>query len=180
MTRDADLPVARRCVSAAVPFLLVLLAAAPAGAATTGPSGLPLPRFASLAGEAINVRSGPSKSHPIRWVYTRLGLPVKIVEEFDTWRKIVDHEGDEGWIHGSLLSRRRTVVVTAELLELRRTPDPAARVLLRAERGVIGRLLDCDAHWCFLDIAGTRGWAERSAIWGVLETEMLGSPRSGQ
>ena len=59
-----------------------------------------------------------------------------------------------------------------ELLELRRTPDPGARVLLRAERGVIGRLLDCDARWCFLDIAGTRGWAERAALWGVLETEM--------
>jgi len=155
-------------------LLVALVGVVPAAAAaqSVGPSGLPLPRMASLAGESINVRSGPGKTYPIRWVYTRLGLPVKIVEEFDNWRKIVDHEGDEGWIHGSLLSKRRTVVVTAELLELRRSPDPAARVLLKAERGVIGRLLDCDARWCFLDIAGRRGWAERTAIWGVLENEM--------
>lgn len=170
----ADLPASRRrwLRRVATLTLALLLSASPSAAQTVGGSGLPLPRFVSLAGESINVRSGPSKNHPIRWVYTRLGLPVKIVEEFDAWRKIVDHEGDEGWIHGSLLSRRRTVIVTAELLELRRTPDKEGRVLLRAERGVIGRLLDCDARWCFLDIAGTRGWAERSAVWGVLENEM--------
>lgn len=173
MLRAPDLLSARRARRwRAVSFVLAMVAPLAATAQTVGPSGLPLPRFVSLAGESINVRSGPSKSYPIRWVYTRLGLPVKIVEEFDAWRKIVDHEGDEGWIHGSLLSKRRTVVVTAELLELRRTPDPGARVLLKAERGVIGRLLDCDARWCFLDIAGRRGWAERSAIWGVLEDEM--------
>lgn len=169
-----DLPPARRGRRRLVlaVALALLLPAARAAGQSAGEGRLPLPRFVSLAGESINVRSGPSKNHPIRWVYTRLGLPVKIVEEFDAWRKIVDHEGDEGWIHGSLLSRRRTVVVTAELMELRRTPDKEARVLLRAERGVIGRLLDCDARWCFVDIAGTRGWAPRDAIWGVLETEM--------
>jgi len=174
MLRASDLPAGRRRWRwhAALLALALLAPAGPAEPQTVGPSGLPLPRFVSLAGESINVRSGPGKTYPIRWVYTRLGLPVKIVEEFDAWRKIVDHEGDEGWIHGSLLSRRRTVIVTAELLELRRTPDREARILLRAERGVIGRLLDCDARWCFLDIAGTRGWAERTAIWGVLENEM--------
>jgi SH3-like domain-containing protein len=173
MFRASDLLPLRRTRSwRALVVALVAVAPATAAAQTVGPSGLPLPRMASLAGESINVRSGPSKNYPIRWVYTRLGLPVKIVEEFDAWRKIVDHEGDEGWIHGSLLSKRRTVVVTAELLELRRSPDPAARVLLKAERGVIGRLLDCDARWCFLDIAGRRGWAERTAIWGVLDNEM--------
>lgn len=153
-------------------LLLALAAALPASAETTGPSGLPLPRFASLAGEAINVRSGPGKNYPVRFVYGRLGLPVKIVEEFDVWRRVEDHEGDTGWIHGSLLSRRRTVLVIAELAELKRTPTRDSRVLARAERGVIARLLDCKSEWCFVDLAGTRGWMERKALWGVLEGEM--------
>lgn len=137
-----------------------------------GESGLPIPRFVSLAGEAINVRSGPGKNYPIRWVYTRLGLPVKVVEEFDAWRRIEDHDGEQGWIHGSLLSRRRTAMVVADLASLHRTPSREARVLLKAERGVIGRLLDCNASWCFLDVGGTRGWMERAALWGVLPDEM--------
>lgn len=152
--------------------LAIALLGGAALAQKVGDSGLPLPRFVSLAGDSINVRSGPGRNYPIRWVYSRPGLPVRIVEEFDAWRKIEDHEGDTGWIHGSLLSRRRTVIVTAEVAALHRTPARDARVLLRAERGVVGRLLDCDASWCFLDVGGTRGWMERSALWGVLPDEM--------
>lgn len=161
----------RRCLASAL-ALAALLARGPAFAQKVGESGLPLPRFVSLAGESINVRSGPGRQYPIRWVYARLGLPVRIVEEFDAWRKVEDHEGDQGWVHGSLLSRRRTVLVTADLAALHRTPARDARVLLKAERGVIGRLLDCDAAWCFLDVDGNRGWMERSALWGVQPDEM--------
>lgn len=161
----------RRHLASVLALAIALLSGA-ALAQKVGDSGLPLPRFVSLAGESINVRSGPGRNYPIRWVYSRLGLPVRIVEEFDAWRRVEDHEGDTGWIHGSLLSRRRTVIVTAELASLHRTPSRDARVLLRAERGVIGRLLDCDASWCFLDVDGTRGWMERGALWGVLPEEM--------
>jgi SH3-like domain-containing protein len=96
------------------------------------------------------------------------GLPVKIVAEFDTWRRIEDHEGDQGWVHRSLLSGRRTVVTTAAIRELRRLPDPSARVVLRAEPGVIGRLQLCNGTWCEVEIAGTAGWIARDQIWGVL------------
>lgn len=174
MTSALDTSIGRREWHRLAPVLALAIAllAGAAQAQKVGDSGLPLPRFVSLAGESINVRSGPGRNYPIRWVYSRPGLPVRIVEEFDAWRRIEDHEGDTGWIHGSLLSRRRTVIVTAEVAPLHRTPARDARVLLRAERGVVGRLLDCDASWCFLDVDGTRGWMERSALWGVLPDEM--------
>ena len=57
------------------------------------------------------MRTGPSTDHPIRWVYTRTGLPVRIVEESDVWRRIEDPDGETGWAHSSLLSVRRTVIV---------------------------------------------------------------------
>ncbi|MCX8101117.1 MAG: SH3 domain-containing protein [Geminicoccaceae bacterium] len=165
-------PTRRRPLLPLVLGAAFLLWAGHAHAQRVGESGLPIPRFVSLAGEAINVRSGPGKNYPIRWVYTRLGLPVKVVEEFDAWRKVEDQDGEQGWIHGSLLSRRRTVMVVAELASLHRTPAREARVLLKAERGVIGRLLDCNPTWCFLDVGGTRGWMERAGLWGVLPDEM--------
>jgi SH3-like domain-containing protein len=154
------------------PLLVALaLAAFPGsqGLAQPSGSGLPLPRFASLAGDRINVRTGPGKQYPIRWIYARTGLPVKIVQEFDTWRKIEDQDGDQGWVHVSLLSGRRTVLVQGSVQELMRTPDTSARILARAEPGVVARLVTCESSWCELEVQGYRGWMGRERLWGVLE-----------
>jgi SH3-like domain-containing protein len=131
-------------------------------------TGLPLPRFVSLGADQVNLRFGPGEGYPIAWILAREGLPVEIVEEFDTWRKVRLHDGDLGWIHASLLSSRRTVLVADQTRALRQTPDPKARVVLRAEPGVIGELLDCDDGWCRVEIEGRRGWLQRTEVWGVL------------
>ncbi len=80
--------------------------------------------------------------------------------------KIRDYEVDEGWVHSSLLSSRRTIMVTGQVRELRRTPDQSARVVLRAEPGVIGRLFDCEENWCRIEIEGRRGWLQRERVLG--------------
>ena len=91
----------------------------PAWAQAGRSTGLPLPRFVSLAAERVNVRFGPGKQYPVNWMFARQGLPVEIIEEFDTWRKIRDHDGEEGWVHSSLLSSRRTIMVIGEVRSLR-------------------------------------------------------------
>ena len=73
---------------------------------------LPLPRFASLKTDRVNLREGPSKDHATKWVYQRAGLPVEITAEFEIWRRVRDSEGVEGWVLHSLLSGRRTALVT--------------------------------------------------------------------
>src|SRR5579862_3380664 len=92
-------------------------------AAGTEASGLPLPRFASLRSDEVNLRSGPGVRYPVDWIYTRRDLPVEVIAEFDTWRKIRDWQGTEGWVHQSFLSARRMVVVTGERRRLRADPD---------------------------------------------------------
>jgi SH3-like domain-containing protein len=136
-------------------------------------TGLPLPRFVSLGADRVNLRFGPGEQYPIRWVLAREGLPVEIIAEFDTWRKVKLHDGDEGWIWAKLLSSRRTVLVTEAVGELRRTADADARVVLRAESGVIGDLIGCAEQWCRIDIHGRRGWLPRDAFWGTLPGETL-------
>jgi SH3-like domain-containing protein len=135
-------------------------------------TGLPMPRFVSLGADRVHLRFGPGREYPISWVLARKGLPVEIIAEFDTWRKVRLHDADEGWIHASLLSSRRTIMVTEAVRELRRTPDDGARVVLRAEPGVIGELVDCEQAWCRVDIQGRRGWLRRDAFWGTLPGEM--------
>jgi SH3-like domain-containing protein len=153
-------------------LLLLLLAVPPAAAEQrVGPSGLLLPRFVALAEAEANVRTGPGRQYPIRFVLARRELPVKIVDEFDTWRKIEDHEGEAGWVHSSLLSSKRNVLVVGRIQEMHRTPDAAARIILRAEPGVLGSLLGCERGWCQIEIAKRRGWMQADAIWGVLPEE---------
>jgi SH3-like domain-containing protein len=153
--------------------VLLLFDGAPAWAQAGRGTGLPLPRFVSLGADRVNVRFGPGTQYPVNWVFARKGLPVEIIEEFDTWRKVRDYDGDEGWIHASLLSSRRTIMVTGEVRDLRRTPQLDARVVLRAESGVIGNLFDCEEDWCRVEIEGRRGWLQRSEFWGTRPGEIV-------
>lgn len=134
-------------------------------------TGLAVPRFVSLADDEVNLRYGPGRDFPIRWIYQREGLPVTIIDEFDVWRQIRDHEGEEGWIHQSLLSGQRRMLITGDIRGLRRRPGANARVLLRAEPGVIGDLVECEREWCRVEIDGRRGWLARDEFYGVLPDE---------
>src|ERR1700758_4310460 len=113
---------------------------------------LPLPRFASLKTDRVNLREGPSKDHATKWVYESAGLPVEITAEFEIWRKVRDSEGVEGWVLHSLLSGRRTAIVAPWKPGLEFTlynkpsdhSDPSARL----QSNVIGTIKTCDGAWC--------------------------------
>ena len=134
---------------------------------TLGPSGLPLPRFVSLASSEANMRAGPGNRYPIKWVYHRAGLPVQIIAEYDMWRKIRDHKGTEGWMYSSLLSGKRTVLVSNAQTTLHRHSRSDSRQLLIAEKDVLGKLIGCEPGWCRVKIDGTKGWLKRGTVWGV-------------
>lgn len=158
-----------------------VIAAAPA--ATLAPadlpekgadSGLPLPRFVSLAAEKVNARTGPGARYPIAWQYQRRGLPVEVVAEYEYWRRIRDHDGTETWVHKNLTSGKRYAVIEGGVRALYRKPDIDADVLLTAESGVQARLRKCpDAMWCQVEIAGTRGWMPRGWLWGLYPGEVF-------
>lgn len=143
----------------------------PPGASPT--TGLPVPRFVSLRSSEVNLRSGPGVRYPVEWVFVRQSMPVEITAEFDTWRRIRDWEGSEGWVHQSMLSGRRAMVVAGEARALRRIPDTSAPPVARAEPGVIGWLHKCERDWCEVDVSGYRGWLKRSDMWGVYEHEKV-------
>jgi len=137
-------------------------------------TGLPLPRYVSLKSSEGNVRRGPSLSHRIDWVFTRENMPLQITAEFGHWRRVQDHEGMGGWVHYSLLSGSRTVIVNEDLLPLRSRPQDGAPETALLEAGVIARLGDCEEGWCRLTVGGYRGWAPTSALWGLSPDEAGG------
>lgn len=145
--------------------------AAPA-AQKSSSSGLPIPRFVSLASGKVFVRTGPALRYPIKWVYQREHLPVEIIQEFDTWRKIRDMDGDDGWIHQSLLSGDRYAITKGEVnVALQRAPAKEARPLAQLEPSVVARVNQCKFDWCQLTAEGYTGWAERKFLWGIYDSE---------
>jgi SH3-like domain-containing protein len=134
---------------------------------------LPLPRFVTLKSNEGNARRGPGLAHRIDWVFTRAGMPLKITAEFENWRRIEDAEGAGGWVHYSLLSGTRSVLVTEDMVEFHSSPQADAPVLVQAERGVVARLLKCDAVWCRISADGVRGWVRKQALWGVEADEIV-------
>jgi len=160
-----------------------LILALPAGVAVAAESagttsGLPVPRFVSLKSDKVNVRAGPTKDHDVAWVYNRAALPVEVTAEFENWRRIRDWEGAEGWVYHSLLSGKRTALVSPskgkeELLALHAKPDAASAVSAQLQHGVLATVKRCQNGWCRLTGDGFDGWIEQPRLWGVYPNEKL-------
>lgn len=162
--------------------LLIMGLLVPAGLGTTLPAGatlegtgLPLPRFVSLRADEVNMRAGPGIQYPIEWVYHRQHLPVEVVAEYQTWRKVRDWEGSQGWVHQSMLAGRRTAVITGKTRTLRAGPDSKTAPLARIQAGAVGTLIECPdpAGWCRVNFSGRAGWLRRVDFWGVHSAEVV-------
>ena len=141
---------------------------------TVGPvTNLPLPRYVSLRSSEINVRRGPGLDYRKDWVFHRTGLPVKIVDEYGDWRRIVDKDDAGGWVFHAMLTGRRTVLVMEDGVVLRDEPADAAEASAVAEQGVVARLESCSPDWCQIEAGGYSGWVRKSSLWGVDPGEVV-------
>ncbi|WEK04024.1 MAG: SH3 domain-containing protein [Candidatus Devosia phytovorans] len=184
--------IARHCVASGARFfrhlsvfvLVALLLVPAAHAQANNPSGLPLPRFVTTRSEPINVRVGPGERYDIVWTYVKSGVPVEIIQEFDTWRKIRDIDGDEGWIHQNLLVGTRAGYVTP-IMANAETPLLSNRSAESSVRAQLGpglkvTIKECDGTWCEVSASGQApnqrnttysGFMHQDELWGVYPEE---------
>ncbi len=165
-----------RQMQIAVVAVMLCVGAGHAQQTDTGPAigpetNLPLPRFVSLRASEANVRRGPSLSHRIDWVFKRRDMPLQVIAEYGHWRRVIDRDGQGGWVHYRMLSGSRTVVVEGETA-LRSRPETDALENAMLEPGVVARLGDCNPEWCQLTAGGYRGWAPKAVLWGVADAEI--------
>lgn len=135
-------------------------------------TNLPLPRFVSLRANEANVRRGPSLSHRIDWVFQRRDMPLQVIAEYGHWRRVIDRDGQGGWVHYRMLSGARTVVIEGEKAALRARPEATSIENAMLEPGVVARLGDCTPQWCQLTAGGFRGWVPKTQLWGVTDAEI--------
>ncbi len=181
--RSAQYQRSLRSLIRAALLCFTLLASAAPSLGQTNPSGLVLPRFASTRSTPINVRVGPGVKYEVAWIYLKAGVPVEIVQEFDTWRKIRDLDGSEGWVHQNLLSGNRAGYVapaTAAEVTLRSGPADSSGPRAVLSKGFRVQIKQCDGTWCEVTAinqpVGERsssysGYLHQADIWGVYPTE---------
>jgi SH3-like domain-containing protein len=134
-------------------------------------SGLPIPRFATLKSDEVNVRTGPGPRYPIDWVFKRKGMPVEIVAEYENFRKIRDWQGASGWVYQGLLTGKRSFIIPAKTANLYKTPDRTAEVVAKLEPEVLGEIRSCTGDWCRVKLSNVSGWLQRTEMWGVYKSE---------
>ena len=161
-------------------FLILPLFSAHALERTIGPSGEAVPRFASLKSDLVNVRRGPGRNHKILWVFKKLGLPVKIVSEYEEWREIEDQTGAKGWVFHSLLSRRRTGVTLnpkdqgLKYFSLLESSSKNSKSLAKIGKGVIVHIITCTGDWCHVAVnKKIKGWLNQDHLWGLFQQEPI-------
>jgi SH3-like domain-containing protein len=145
-------------------------------------TGLPIPRYVSLKSNEIKIRIGPGKKYQTSHVYECINYPVKIIAEFDNWRKIEDINQTQGWVHQSLLSGARYVIITDNEFIIRKdlinklsdnqslifkAPDENSPPILKIEFGVLAKIMKCEKFWCKVIIQNYKGWIRKANIWGV-------------
>ena len=135
-------------------------------------TNLPMPRYVSLKASEANVRRGPSLTHRIDWVFKRRDMPLQVVAEYGHWRRVIDRDGQGGWVHYTMLSGSRTVIVDENMMALRTRPDAGAPENAVLESSVIAKLDECSLTWCWLEAGGYKGWAPKGALWGVEADEV--------
>jgi len=141
-------------------------------------TGLRVPRFVSLKSDKVNVRRGPSTDQAIVWVFARAGLPVEIIAESDNWRRVRDSEGADGWVFHSLLSGRRTVLISPwskgkESVTMHNGRSTSSSAVAQLQAGVIGNVVSCDGEWCELTVDDYDGYVEQDKLWGVYRGEKI-------
>jgi SH3-like domain-containing protein len=130
--------------------------------------------FASLNRAKVYLRQGPGYRYRVLWEYHRKSYPVRVVASYDAWRRIADSDGDVGWVHQTMISDARTVLVigtgrgNAHL-----GPDPKSPSTAILEPGVVAKLTACKPLVCKVEVDGTGGWIDRKRLWGVNAGEVF-------
>ena len=174
-------PRARLLAAFRVACVVALIGTEPAAADDL--PGVTMPKFFSLKSNPVNLRKGPGLQYPKVWIFRREGLPVEVLRVHERWREVRDSDGATGWILKTLISRRRTALVTPwllkekgdtrELTAMRRQARLRARLVAQLEPGTLVNLKSCDGRWCHVSVDTFRGYVEQVRLWGIYPKEVL-------
>ena len=122
--------------------------------------------FLTLKNNEVNLRQGPSFKYPIKLIYKKKHLPVKILDKSETWRKISDFENNSGWIHISQLSKKKSAINIKNNSIIYKKPTIYSKPIARLEVGRLVIIKRCKLKWCKITSGDYEGWIFKNTLWG--------------
>ena len=123
------------------------------------------PIYASLKKDKVYLRYNASFQAPISHIYSKKGLPILIIDKHDIWRKVRDIDGTEGWIHTTMISKKKTFINEKDQNLLKYKDSNIVNAVVK--RGVVGKIINCDKIFCKVKIKTYRGWIKKEYLWGI-------------
>ena len=123
--------------------------------------------FVMLKNNKVNVRYGPSFDYPIKYIYLKKNLPIKVIDKKENFRRIIDHKHNSGWIHTSQLKKSSSVILTQSQYVFSK-PTKFSEPLAIVEKGKLILIEKCKNNWCKLSNEDISGWMVFENFWGIL------------
>ena len=123
--------------------------------------------FLSLKKNKVNVRYGPGFEYPIKFIYTKIDLPIKQIDKKENWRRIIDLKNNSGWIHSSQLKSSNSII-TLENTTLFNKSTNFSKPLAKINKGRLLVILKCEDNWCKIKSGAFKGWVKIDKIWGTI------------
>tara|TARA_Y100001970_G_C13689994_1_gene581923 strand:+ start:168 stop:608 length:441 start_codon:yes stop_codon:yes gene_type:complete len=121
--------------------------------------------FLMLKNSKVNVRMGPGLDYPVKFIYKKKYLPVKVIDQKENFRKIIDHKKNSGWIHISQLKKVNSVIVLSNRI-LFKKPTINSKPIANIENGKLFILEKCKKDWCKVSGKNYSGWFNIDDVWG--------------
>ena len=122
----------------------------------------------SLKYDKTYLRSGPSRQNKVLWTYKKKGLPIKVIRKKGDWYEVEMPERITGWISSTQISfKRRVLVISDELIDIRRKEQRTSKVIAKVGKNVVGELIGCQKTICKIDYYKIEGFVEKEFLWGV-------------
>nr|WP_321465638.1 SH3 domain-containing protein [uncultured Desulfobulbus sp.] len=125
----------------------------------------------AIAGEDINMRSGPGTDQGILWKLGS-GYPLEVISKKGDWLQVRDFEGSTGWVHRKTTQQDAYVIVRAnkdngQQINVRKEPKTDAEIVARANYGTVFHVLGSQGGWIHVEHdQGVSGWILGSLLWG--------------
>ena len=123
--------------------------------------------FLMLKNNEVNVRYGPSFDYPIKFIYKKIFLPVKVIDKKENFRRIIDHKKNSGWIHWTQLKKSKSLITTSSKI-LFKKPTKYSKPLAKIEKGRLLIVRKCEKNWCNIETDNFSGWINKSNTWGEI------------
>tara|TARA_B100000949_G_C13927606_1_gene303466 strand:+ start:75 stop:521 length:447 start_codon:yes stop_codon:yes gene_type:complete len=123
--------------------------------------------FLMLKNNKVNVRYEPDLNSPIKYIYNKKNLPIKVIDKKENFRRIIDIKNNNGWIHASQLRKNKSFILLENQI-LFSKPTKYSKPIVKISSGRLLLVKKCKLKWCRVKTENYTGWLEVKTVWGSI------------